>query len=203
MLELSQGYHWAKTRAHERPPPQVLHLDGVHAGDDDLDHDQVAFARAAEQEDEENEVHVEWVAVTREIPSGPRTNATTRRVGTPLPASSASRSRPLGSHGSHAGGSSLSSLGSSQGSSHRGHGNDDNDDEDDVEGIEPIVIYHSHSAGSSSSRGGGRLGTTSQERTRRSLEEPDEFDIGLSAAARRRFGTYHMIVDVVMYNTLY
>jgi hypothetical protein len=25
----------------------------------------------------------------------------------------------------------------------------------------------------------------------------------LSAAARRRFGTYHMIVDVVMYNTLY
>ena len=203
MLELLLGFHWAKTRAHERAPPPMPHPDGH---DDDDDHNDEAVARAAEKEDEDNQVHVEWVTNTREIPSSsvPRTNATTRRPGTPVASASASgTSRHIGSHGSH-GGSSLSSLGSSQGSSHGVFielNEDDDDHGDQYEGDDVIVYQRNDSSSSSSSRGGRHPQATSQERARRDIEQPDEFDVGLTAAARRRFGTYDMIVHVAMHTT--
>ena len=177
-------YHWEKTRRHQSTQPIPDPHDGlIHGNDDDED---AARATAIADEVEEvatTSVHQDLVYSYMPgrvvAPSSKRSQGTNGRVATPT--GTAMRPREPATGGSFAG----SSVGSSQGSSsHAGSGAFMTGDDDDDYG-DDIVIYQS---------GGGR-----PRQHRSVLDDNDEFNRGMSIAAKRRFGRYVLYLSMSLY----
>ena len=166
-------YHWEKTRRHQSTPPIADLHDG---GEDDGDDDALAIAIADDLEDAattsaHQDLQFSDMPGRVVAPTSKRTQGTNGRVATPTP--TASRSRQPATGGSYVG-SSVSS--SQESSSQAGSSGFMYPDEDDTDlGDEDIVIYQS---------------TGRQRQTRSALDDDDEFNRGMSTAAKRRFGTY-------------
>jgi len=188
LMSLQFRYHWEKTRRHQSTPPIPDPHDGlIHGGDDD-DED---AARATAMADEVEEVattsvhqDLEYLYMPGRVvaPTSKRSLGTNGRVATPT--GSASRPRQPATGGSFAGSSVSSSQGSS--SSHAGSAFMTADDDDDIG--DDIVIYQS---------GGGRQ--RQQRPAAAAMYEDDEFSRGMSAAAKRRFGTYVLYLSMSLY----
>ena len=187
-MSLLFRYHWEKTRRHQSTPPIPDPHDGlIHGGDDDED-----AARATAMADEVEEVattsvhqDLEYLYMPGRVvaPTSKRSQGTNGRVATPT--GSASRPRQPTTSGSFAGSSVSSSQGSS--SSHAGSAFITADDDDDFG--DDIVIYQS---------GGGRQ-RQHRPTAAAAMYEDDEFSRGMSAAAKRRFGTYVLYLSMSLY----